>query len=148
MREEAHGEHFLTVVMDGSDQTKIVGDVENGYRAIAFDRHLIGVSKSPSGLTEILPAGGFGYPIPMVKRGTRFGVSLFGGIKKFSGDDPHVVVSNVAKMTTFVKAGFAWVQATLLPGSSRFWGPVRWPASPVGTVMIRRDRWHSVRGDR
>jgi hypothetical protein len=134
MREEAHGEHFLTVVMDGSDQTKIVGDVENGYRTIAFDRHLIGVSKSPSGFTEILPAGGFGYPIPMVKRGTRFGVSLFGGIEKLSGDDPHVDLSRVAKMTTFVKTGFAWVQATLLPGSSRCWVPSDGQQAPWAPV--------------
>jgi hypothetical protein len=106
VREEAHCKHFLTVVMDGSDQTKIVGDVENGYRAFASDRYLIGVSESLSGFTEILPTGCFGYPIPMVQRGTRFGVSHFGGIKKFSGYDPHDDPANVAKMTTFVKIGF------------------------------------------
>jgi hypothetical protein len=106
MREEAHGEHFLTVIMDGGNQTKIVGDVKNGYRAIAFDRNLIGVGKSLTGFTQILPTGCFGYPVPVVKRGTSFGVSPFGRIEKFSGDDPHTVLSNVAKMTTFVKTSF------------------------------------------
>jgi hypothetical protein len=70
----------------------------------------------------------------MVKRGTRFGVSFFGGIEKFSGDDPHVDLSKVAKMTTFVKTGFAWVQATLLPASSRCWVPSDGQQAPWAPV--------------
>jgi hypothetical protein len=48
--EKPHGKDFLPVVVDRSDKTKIVCDIENSDSSIAFDSHLIGMTEGLPGL--------------------------------------------------------------------------------------------------
>jgi hypothetical protein len=50
MGEKPHGKYFLPVVVDRSDKTKIVCDIENSDSSIAFDSHLIGMTEGLPGL--------------------------------------------------------------------------------------------------
>jgi hypothetical protein len=45
-----HGKDFLPVVVDRSDKTKVVCDIENGDSSAAFDGHLIGMTEGFPGL--------------------------------------------------------------------------------------------------
>ena len=56
MGQEPHGVDLLPIVVDRSDQTEIVGDIEDGDGAFTFDGDLICVGKGLPGLGEILPA--------------------------------------------------------------------------------------------
>jgi hypothetical protein len=55
VREKPHGENFPPVVVDRSDKTKIVCDIENGDGPIAFYSHLIGMIEDFPGLAQVLP---------------------------------------------------------------------------------------------
>jgi hypothetical protein len=50
MGEEPHGEDFLPIIVDRGDESKIVGDIENGYCSVASYSHLIGMSEGLAGL--------------------------------------------------------------------------------------------------
>ena len=89
MSEEAHGKHFFPVVMNGGNEAKIVSDVKNDDGAVAFNCHLVCVGKGLSRFDEILPAGSFSHPIPMVERRSCFWIGLLGRIEKFTGNDAH-----------------------------------------------------------
>jgi len=67
MGEEPHGEDFLTIVVNCSDESKIVGDIENGHGSVASYSHLIGMSEGLAGLGQVLPFRGPRDPVPMVE---------------------------------------------------------------------------------
>jgi hypothetical protein len=48
--EEPHGEDFLPIVVNCSDEAKIVCDIENSDSSVAFDSHLIGMTECLPGL--------------------------------------------------------------------------------------------------
>lgn len=67
MGEEPHGEDFLPIVVNCSDESKIVGDVKNGHGAVASDSHLIRMPEGLAGLGQVLPFRGSCDPVPMVE---------------------------------------------------------------------------------
>ncbi len=67
MGEEPHGEDLLPIVVNCSDESKIVGDIENSHGAVASDSHLIGMSEGLAGLGEVLPFRSSCYPVPMIE---------------------------------------------------------------------------------
>ena len=67
MGEEPHGEDFLPIVVNRSDESKIVGDIENSDGSVASDSHLIGMSEGLAGLGQVLPFRGSRDPVPMVE---------------------------------------------------------------------------------
>ena len=67
MGEEPHGEDFLAIVVNCSDESKIAGDVENSDGSVASYSHLIGMSEGFSGLGQVLPFRGSCDPVPMVE---------------------------------------------------------------------------------
>ena len=89
MSQEPHGEYLLPVIVDGGDESEIVGDIENGDGASAFDGHLVGVEKGLACLGKILPASGSRSPIPMIEWCTCFGISLLCCFEELLGDDAH-----------------------------------------------------------
>ena len=92
MGEKPHGEYLLPVVMDGCDKSEIVGDIENGDGAVAFNGHLVGVGEALACLREILPASGSCNFMPMVEWCTCFGVGLLCFFEKLFGEDAHAGV--------------------------------------------------------
>lgn len=89
MGKEPHGEYLLPVIVDCCDESEIVGDVENGDGAIAFNGHLVGMGKGLACLHEILPAGSSRSPIPMIQWCTCFGMGSLCFFEKLLGDDAH-----------------------------------------------------------
>lgn len=89
MGEKPHGEDFLPIVVDCSDESKIVGDIENGDCPIASDSHLIGMSEGLAGLGQVLPFRGSRDSVPMIEGSAGFWVCLFCFFKEFSRDDSH-----------------------------------------------------------
>jgi hypothetical protein len=67
MGKEPHGEDFLPIVVNCSDESKIVGDIEDRYGSIASDSHLIGMSERLAGLSQVLPFRGSRGLMPMVE---------------------------------------------------------------------------------
>jgi hypothetical protein len=89
MGKKSHGEYFLSVIMDGRDESVIVGDIENGDGAVAFNGHLVGVGEALACLREILPASSSCNFEPMVEWCACFGVDLFCFFEKPPGEDAH-----------------------------------------------------------
>lgn len=50
MGEKPHGEDFLPIVVNCSDESKIVGDIKNSHGSVASDSYLIGMSEGLTGL--------------------------------------------------------------------------------------------------
>ena len=67
MGQKPQREDLLAIVVNGGDETKIVGDVENRDRPTASNRDLVGMREGLTGLGEILPLGGAGHAMPVIQ---------------------------------------------------------------------------------
>ena len=89
MGHKTHGVNGPAVIVDGSNETKIVGDVKNGDGTLAFHLNLVCVAKGLAALRKTIPKGRKSDSVPMVKRSASFGVGAFSFIEEVSGDDTH-----------------------------------------------------------